>query len=87
MQQLAQAGRWKPKESGYKPQPGDIALFQWSATVFHGGIIVSIDDTYVYTIEGNTTPSDDARQSEAVAGKARLLTSVKGYGDMSIDGH
>ncbi len=41
---------------GYHPKPGDIIFFDWDGDGLgnHVGIVESSDDTYVYTIEGNS---------------------------------
>jgi hypothetical protein len=83
-QRLVESKRWHPKESDYKPQSGDLAIFELSPNNLHGGIVVNADDAWVYTVEGNTTPSNDSSQAEAVAGKAQPYSLVKGYGDMNF---
>jgi hypothetical protein len=59
-------------------------IFEWRPNEWHGGILVDVDESRVYTVEGNTSPTDDSRQAEAVAGKARSRDLVKGFGDMSF---
>lgn len=52
-------GCWKAK-SGYTPKTGDLIFFQWTAngTVNrHVGIVESVSNGKVYTIEGNTSSS------------------------------
>jgi len=46
--------QWQKR--GYKPKPGDIIFFDWEGNGYgsHVGIVESSDDTYVYTIEGNS---------------------------------
>ena len=83
-QALVAAGRWRPNNSAYTPKPGDLVLFEWKPMQWHGGILVDVDQSRVYTVEGNTSPTDDSRQAEAVAGKARSRDLVKGFGDMSF---
>lgn len=41
---------------GYHPKPGDIIFFDWDGDGLgnHVGIVESSDNTYVYTIEGNS---------------------------------
>lgn len=46
----------------YKPQSGDLIFFSWSGSsdesnADHIGIVVYSDDSYVYTVEGNTSDS------------------------------
>ncbi len=47
-------GQWQGR--GYHPKPGDIIFFDWDGDGYgnHVGIVESSDDTYVYTIEGNS---------------------------------
>ena len=47
-------GQWQSR--GYHPKPGDIIFFDWDGDGYgnHVGIVESSDDTYVYTIEGNS---------------------------------
>lgn len=46
--------QWQKR--GYHPKPGDIVFFDWEGDGYgnHVGIVESSDDTYVYTIEGNS---------------------------------
>ncbi len=47
--------QWQKR--GYQPKPGDIIFFDWDGDGYgnHVGIVESSDETYVYTIEGNTS--------------------------------
>ena len=47
--------QWQKR--GYQPKPGDIIFFDWEGNGYgsHVGIVESSDDTYVYTIEGNSS--------------------------------
>ena len=47
-------GQWQGR--GYHPKPGDIIFFDWDGDGYgnHVGIVESSDETYVYTIEGNS---------------------------------
>ncbi|MFA5543749.1 MAG: CHAP domain-containing protein [Bacilli bacterium] len=58
----------------YTPKRGDIIFFISGSRPSHVGIVVSVDDERVYTIEGNT--------SNSVAQRSYLLTNpyVMGYG-------
>ena len=49
--------QWQKR--GYQPKPGDIIFFDWDGDGYgnHVGIVESSDETYVYTIEGNTSDS------------------------------
>lgn len=60
-----QAGRYKPKSSGYRPRPGDVIIFDWdnNGTGDHAGIVADVDSAgRVATIEGNTTGGRTLRQ-------------------------
>ena len=50
--------RWtkgKGERTTYKPIPGDIIIFSGNGTSRdHTGMVYAVDDTYVYTIEGNS---------------------------------
>ncbi len=47
-------GQWQGR--GYHPKPGDIIFFDWDGDGYgnHVGIVENSDETYVYTIEGNS---------------------------------
>ena len=49
--------QWQKR--GYQPKPGDIIFFDWEGNGYgsHVGIVEFSDETYVYTIEGNTSDS------------------------------
>ena len=38
-----------------KPEKGDVIFFTNGKRAYHTGIVIDVDDTYVYTIEGNTS--------------------------------
>ena len=67
-------GQWLNHETA-KPQPGDIAFFNFDGKgIEHVGIVVKDnDDGTVTTIEGNTTP-DGSTGSEANGGEVCLKT-------------
>lgn len=48
---------------GLQPQPGDIAFFDWEGDgqANHVGIVVEVDDTYVYIINGNNGTEHPSR--------------------------
>lgn len=48
-------------KEGYQPAPGDLIIFS-SAGASHIGIVVSSDNKYVYTVEGNTSNMVARRQ-------------------------
>lgn len=63
--------------SGYTPKAGDIVFFSWTGTndLDHVGIVLSADNSLVYTVEGNTTCAGDAVKlcagTDGVSKKAR----------------
>lgn len=72
---FAAAGRYRDKTSGYKPQPGDVIIFDWdgNGTGDHVGIVAGVDSAgRVATIEGNTTGGRTLRQVRSA--------NILGYG-------
>ena len=66
-----------------KPATGDIIYFKNSTRICHVGIVTKVDDTRVYTIEGNTSSgSSVVANGGAVRQKSYLLTNsrIAGYG-------
>lgn len=49
--------------TGYTPRAGDIIFFSWKVdgSANHTGIVLSADDNYVYTVEGNTKCEGEAK--------------------------
>ncbi len=69
-------GRYKSRDSGYTPRPGDLVYFNWQdgGNIYdHVGIVESFDGKNLYTIEGNTNGGKVARRT-------RTLDNVMGYG-------
>ena len=68
-----------------EPKPGD-QIFFYAADgngICHTGLVWRVDDTYVYTVEGNTAPQDGVVDNGgAVCRKRYLLTDPRlaGYG-------
>ncbi len=60
---------YAPNQEIYRPKTGDLAFFissttaDWPLYEGHVGLVVYSDDTYVYTVEGNTS-SQDGVESE-----------------------
>lgn len=52
---FVERGQWA-KRGDTIPVAGDVIFFSWNAdtTINHVGLVVGSDDTYVYTIEGNS---------------------------------
>jgi hypothetical protein len=65
-------GQWC--EPGYAPVPGDLIFFDWEpdGTADHVGIVESVTDGTVNTIEGNSSDSVRRRSYE--------IDSIKIYG-------
>ncbi|MBD7910802.1 FG-GAP-like repeat-containing protein [Clostridium cibarium] len=66
-------GLWNYRGS-YTPKPGDIIYFYYSGAINHVGIVESVSDSYVQTIEGNT--SDQVARRTYSFGDSRIA----GYG-------
>lgn len=83
---------YKKKKQFYKknPQPGDQIFFYKAnlVTLAHTGLVEKVDDTYVYTIEGNTRQSSGvvANGGGVVRKKYKLTYSrICGYGRPNYD--
>ncbi|WP_203773157.1 CHAP domain-containing protein, partial [Actinoplanes nipponensis] len=50
-------GTWHSRSGGYGPKPGDAVVFDWNhdGVIQHVGIVKSLSDGNLYTIEGNTS--------------------------------
>jgi hypothetical protein len=80
--------RWKAKDSGYVPQPGDAVLYDWDGLnggtngwgIDHVGIVVTYvpSTRMLQTYEGNTTASGNGG-TEGVYARNRATTWVVGY--------
>ena len=83
----SQMNYYKNKKRFYtsNPQPGDQIIF-WSSNkteASHTGLVYKVDNTYVYTVEGNTSSSSGVvANGGAVAKKKYKLTynRIAGYG-------
>lgn len=65
------AGQWVTEDF----KPGDIAMFDFSGKkkiTEHCGIVVSVGDGYIVTIEGNTSTSDNANGGSVMERKRNL---------------
>lgn len=40
------------------PQPGDQVFFRQNGEICHTGLVVAVEDGFVYTVEGNTSDTD-----------------------------
>ena len=63
-------------DASYVPAPGDLIFFDWGhdGSINHVGIVTSVSDGRVYTIEGNST--DKVRQNDYSLNSS----SIYGYG-------
>lgn len=70
-------GAFESRQSGYEPQPGDLIFFNWDeeSDADHIGIVESVRDGWVNTIEGNSG-RQVRRQSYALND-----TQIMGYGN------
>lgn len=65
------------------PQKGDVIFFKNSERICHTGIVIKVDKTKVYTIEGNTSAGANViPNGGGVCSKFYLLTNsrIAGYG-------
>lgn len=72
-------GQWHLRNSGYTPQPGDLIFYNWSKNLSgppqHVGIVRSVANGKVTTIEGNTSNPAGKTQYDGVYSKNYALTS------------
>ena len=63
-------------DASYVPAPGDLIFFDWGhdGSINHVGIVTSVSDGKVYTIEGNST--DMVRRNDYSLNSS----SIYGYG-------
>lgn len=81
---------FKSKKQWYESKPivGDIIFFKNSERICHTGIVYKVDNTYVYTIEGNTSAGDEViPNGGAVCEKKYVLNNsrIAGYGRPKYD--
>jgi peptidoglycan hydrolase-like protein with peptidoglycan-binding domain len=78
-------GQWKTKD----PKVGDVIFFKNSVRICHVGIVAKVDDTYIYTIEGNTSSAAGVESNGgAVYGLKKYKKSyskIAGFGDVKYD--
>ena len=71
------------------PKPGDQIFFGDSKSVNHTGLVYKVDDLYVYTVEGNTSPQSGVVSNGGGVHKKAYALSYKriyGYGRPDYDG-
>lgn len=79
---------WKLRSSGYKPQMGDLIMFNWNkdmTKVQHVGMVEKVVGSTVYTIEGN---SKNGYPDAGVRHKSYSINSayIVGYGALDYEG-
>lgn len=70
------------------PRVGDVIYFKNSTRIHHVGMVYQVDNTYVYTIEGNTSSKEGVvANGGCVATKKYSLNSacIAGYGRPQYD--
>lgn len=67
-------GRYRERQSGYIPKPGDVIIFHNGKLFNHSGIVERVEKNIIYTIEGNV--------SDSVCRGMHLVSEAKihGYG-------
>lgn len=60
------------------PKSGAVFIMDFGQGHGHTGLVERFDETYIYTIEGNTNDSG-SREGYEVCRRKRLRTSIKGY--------
>ena len=50
-------GKYRERQSGYIPKPGDVILFHNGRLFNHSGIVERVEKNIIYTIEGNVSDS------------------------------
>ena len=60
------------------PVIGSIFIMDFGKGLGHTGIVEKFDDTFIYTIEGNTNDTG-SREGIAVCRKTRKRNTIKGY--------
>lgn len=73
-----------------KPQKGDQIFFynKTKTSIAHTGIVYDVDDTYVYTVEGNTSPSSGVVDNGGMVCKKSYALNydrIAGYGRPNYD--
>lgn len=88
---VASAQMYKNKNAWYTSNPkiGDQIFFKNSTRICHTGLVYKVDNTYVYTIEGNTSSGDNtviANGGGVFKKKYKLnYSSIAGYGRPKYD--
>ncbi len=72
---------WNKADKKYRvtdPQPGDIFIMDFGKGLGHTGFVEKVDNTFIYTVEGNSNDSG-SREGIEVTRKQRLRSKIKGY--------
>lgn len=75
---LAVWNKVSPSIKATTPSVGSVFIMDFGHGLGHTGIVEKFDDTYVYTIEGNTNDTG-SREGYEVCRRKRARTSIKGY--------
>lgn len=60
------------------PQPGDIFIIDFGKGLGHTGIVETVEEDLIHTIEGNTNDTG-SREGYEVCRRTRQKTKIKGY--------
>jgi hypothetical protein len=60
------------------PEPGDIFIMDFGKGLGHTGIVEQVDETFIYTVEGNTNDTG-GREGIEVSRRQRSRNKIKGY--------
>lgn len=73
---------WNQVDKKFKyisnPEKGDIFIMDFGKGLGHTGIIESVSDTHIFTIEGNSN-DEGSREGHEVCRRKRSKSSIKGY--------
>jgi hypothetical protein len=60
-----------------RPQPGDLAIFDWDGGLpDHVGIVVRVAGDVLHTVEGNTSVGNDTNGGEVMRRKRRVAQAA-----------
>lgn len=65
------------------PVPGDVIFFRNTERIYHTGIVYAVDDSNVYTIEGNTSSGKGVVENGGMVAKKSYslnYSKIAGYG-------
>ncbi|MDF2189269.1 CHAP domain-containing protein [Paraflavitalea sp. CAU 1676] len=73
--------QWQTKKGKYRvltPQPGDVFIMDYGKGLGHTGIVESVENDFVHTIEGNTN-DEGSREGYEVCRRKRPRNKIAGY--------